>query len=67
MQEDAEAERRLSQAKRPQASAPAPLPKRQHFGPIESDDDEDVAEVSWLPAISAACCVQCALLKLAEN
>ncbi|EIE23076.1 Leo1-like protein [Coccomyxa subellipsoidea C-169] len=42
--EDAEAERRLSQAKRPQASAPAPPPKRQHFGPIESDDDEDDAE-----------------------
>ena len=46
-QDDAEAERRLSQAKRQQPSAPAPPPKRQHFGPIESDDeDDDAAEVS---------------------
>ncbi len=46
MQDDAEAERRLSQAKRSQASAPVPPAKRQHFGPIDSEDeDEDAAEV----------------------
>lgn len=48
-QDDAEAERRLAQAKRPQASAPAPAPKRQHFGPIDSDEEEEgVAEVLLL-------------------
>ncbi|BDA50023.1 RNA polymerase-associated protein LEO1 [Coccomyxa sp. Obi] len=41
--DDAEAERRLSQAKRPQPSAPAPPPKRQHFGPIDSDDEDEYA------------------------
>lgn len=43
MQDDAEAERRLSQAKRSQPSAPAPPPKRQHFGPIDSEDEDDYA------------------------